>query len=895
MSALFLTLLELGLSASVLALVVVLLRLLPLRWPRWVYCLLWALVALRLVCPVSIESDLSLQPRIEQTAIETAITSPSTQIIPDNSPSRDTLTSPATPTPSPDISGGLVHHAGGAVSSKPSLISIFAGVWLVGAAAMLLYALVGYLRLRHCVLTATRLRDGIYQSEWVDSPFVLGLIRPKIYLPYNLDEETTAHVIAHEQSHLHRADHWWKPLGYLLLSVYWFCPVLWLAYWLLCRDIELACDARVVRTLTPEARQHYALTLLKLGIRRNSIAACPLAFGELGVKQRVKRALSHKKPAFWVVVVSLAALAAVAVCFLTSPKTPKPSVADINSPLPENTSWFLLSDNPAYDTLPLQSVEIPWMSQGGIIFQNPNAAFDAMLVDCAEAISYLEKRSGHAPLSRDNYRQYQDSIRNLPEDDTPLRNQCLDLFRFLEVYDRSTPHKDTPGCIIVSAPKIQQYGFFAIGQFLMQDAGLSYRPEDGSAYQEISLGAVLDGDPRPGETLTTLDVTNEHGQTIYSNSDQGSVAYDDSYTRQELLLLLEERVLLTPDNELAQEQWDQLIPETVEEIQILRFPRAEDRTETAYSVYWFDGIPTWFVEGEHLRFYEIITSYGAETYAQSVAQTPLDAAISQAILDRLLPEKPDELVYCESHVNLTQETVIACGSEGSPDCGTWTTVYTMVMESVFSLSGGTPRPVSGSHYPAAITFREEGDGSYTLTEFWTPRDGAHLEPDVRQKFPDEVETDALDTQKFALRQSQNCYAQVLEYTGIQPDHIIAGLLFEIIAGADDDQAPAECIQTHVRAYGELLSYGRYTLEYAFRQFLMGGQNNLSGEIMAAACQEIMLQWGEALIIDTSNALTGQAWFDEFRENAYRLEEQYSRQELQELYPGTWLLLQLEKP
>ncbi len=885
MSNLFLTLLELGMSASVLALVVVLLRLLPLRWPRWIYCLLWALVALRLVCPVSIESNLSLQPRIEQTTFYSPSMDATPLPTPDNTPAANIAT------PAPDISGGLVHHTGQV--SSPSPISVLSGVWLVGMVAMLLYALISYLRLRHRVLTATRLRDGIYQSEWVDSPFVLGLLRPKIYLPYHLDEETAAHVIAHEQSHLRRGDHWWKPLGYFLLSVYWFCPVLWLAYWLLCQDIELACDARVIRTMTPDDRQHYARTLLKLGVRRSTITACPLAFGELGVKQRIKRVMTHKKPAFWVVSASLLALVVVAVCFLTTPKTPKPGAVDINLPLPENTSWFLLSKNPAYDTLPPQAVDIPWLNQFGIVFQDADAAFDAMLVDYAEAISYLEKHSGLEPISRDNYRQYQNSILALPEEDFPLRNQCLDLYRFLEVYDQTIPTKDKPGCIILPLPEIQQYGTFNIGQFLMQNLALSYRPEGSGEYREIHLDIPLDGYPDPGKTAITLRVTNKAGQTIYSSSNLRSLADMHFYTRQELLLMLEEQILFTADNQSASGQWDRLIPETVEEIQVLHYPRTDDSGEIAYSVYCFDGIPTWFAEGHSLRFYAIVTSTGAESYARSTAQNPLDRAITKAILDRLLPETPDELVYCESHVNLTQETVIACGPVDSPDCGTWTTVYTMVMESVFSLSGGTVEQVSGSHYPAAITFREEEDGSYTLTEFWTPRDGSYYATDIREKFPDEVEEDALNTQKYVLRQSQNCYAQVLDYAAIQPDAMLSGLLLELTADAGDGQTAAGCIQTHGRAYREMLYLGRHTLEYAFRQFQIGERNDLSGEILAMACQEIMLQWGEAVIIDTPEEMTGQEWFNAFRANAYRLKAQYTQQELQELYPGAWLLIWME--
>ena len=281
--------------ASWLVLAVLLLRLCLRRAPKWFNVLLWGIVAVRLIFPFSVESPLSLLPRTE--AIRPAITTVQTQ--------------PA------QISSAAA--AGGSAAPAQSWLSILAWVWLAGAAALLLYTMVSTLRLRHRVREAVRLRRNIYQSERIDSPFVLGTIRPRIYLPYRMDSRDRQHVIAHEQAHMRRGDHLWKPLGFLLLTIHWFNPVMWLSYVLLCRDIELACDETVIRELGCEQRADYMQALVACSVNRRMIAACPLAFGEVGVKERVKSVMNYKKPAFWVIIAVIICVG-VAVCFLTNPK-----------------------------------------------------------------------------------------------------------------------------------------------------------------------------------------------------------------------------------------------------------------------------------------------------------------------------------------------------------------------------------------------------------------------------------------------------------------------------------------------------------------------------------------------------------------------------------------------
>ena len=313
MSGIFLKLLNLSISASWLVLTVLALRMVLRRAPKWVNVLLWGMVALRLVLPFSIESALSLIPSAETVSPEVVRFDPAPTIT-----SGVTIIDNAV---NPSLSESFA--AAPLASVNPLYVwTYLAGwVWLIGLTAMLLYALVSYLRLRRRVSASIPLRENIYVCDEVPSPFILGIVHPCIYLPSALDEAQRGSVLSHERAHLARRDHWWKPLGFALLAVYWFNPLLWLAYTLLCRDIELACDERVLRGMDAGQIKDYSSALLACSVPRRMLAACPLAFGEVGVGARVKNALRYKKPAFWVVAASVIVCIVVAVCFLTNPRT----------------------------------------------------------------------------------------------------------------------------------------------------------------------------------------------------------------------------------------------------------------------------------------------------------------------------------------------------------------------------------------------------------------------------------------------------------------------------------------------------------------------------------------------------------------------------------------------
>ena len=341
MSELFLEIVNRSIAASWIVIAVLILRFCLKKAPKWVNVLLWGIVAVRLIFPFSIESALSLIPSAETV-------SPS--IMMETAPSVQTGVPALNQVINPVIDHSLSPAPGASANPLQIWISVMAAVWLAGAAALLLYSAISYWRLRRRVREAVILRDNIYQSENAGSPFVLGIIQPKIYLPYSVDSGALAYVIAHEQAHIRRGDHWWKPLAFLLLTVHWFNPLLWLSYILLCRDIELACDEKVIREMGSEQRADYTQALVSCSVSRRSIAACPLAFGEVGVKTRVKSVMNYKKPAFWIILASALICAAAAVCFLTNPKTEQslPSGGDNVSDMgpAQAEKWFDYLEKP---------------------------------------------------------------------------------------------------------------------------------------------------------------------------------------------------------------------------------------------------------------------------------------------------------------------------------------------------------------------------------------------------------------------------------------------------------------------------------------------------------------------------------------------------------------------
>lgn len=317
--SLFLKIINMSIAAGWMILGILLLRLLFQKMPKWISCVLWGFAGIRLAVPFSLESIFSLIPSAE--------TIPET-ILPGQRPeirsgitAVDKVANPALAT----AFSNLAANSSSGMNSPQRILQTASVLWLIGVGLMLFYLIWSWRRLQKRVSTATLFRENIWQSEFVDSPFILGCIRPRIYIPYQINPATLSYVLAHENAHLSRKDYLVKPLAFLLLSIYWFHPLIWVAWLFFCKDIELACDEKVLRHLEPEQKKEYLLTLLhydslSAGKKGYPFTACPLAFGETNIKERILRGKVYQKPAFRIVIISVIICAITAVSFLTDPK-----------------------------------------------------------------------------------------------------------------------------------------------------------------------------------------------------------------------------------------------------------------------------------------------------------------------------------------------------------------------------------------------------------------------------------------------------------------------------------------------------------------------------------------------------------------------------------------------
>lgn len=329
MTALFLKIVNTGISAGWVVLAVLAVRLVLRKAPKWTHVLLWGIVALRLIFPFSRESALSLIPSA-QTLPDQLLAGPSFQI--------HTGVPPVDQRVNEYLGDRYFEGVSVPTGSGRDTMTLFAVLWIVGTLLLLAYMAVSYLRLWLRLSEAVPVEENVFRSRKIEVPFVFGFLKPEIYLPWGMDSETSAYVVRHERAHIRRGDHWWKMIGFLILAVYWFHPLLWVSYLLFCRDIELACDEKVIRELPEEQRADYSQALLDCSIGRDKGTASgiifPPSFGEQDVKKRIRHILHYRKPVFWATAGAVAGCAVLAVCFLTDPPSEEsgmvPTTADLH-------------------------------------------------------------------------------------------------------------------------------------------------------------------------------------------------------------------------------------------------------------------------------------------------------------------------------------------------------------------------------------------------------------------------------------------------------------------------------------------------------------------------------------------------------------------------------------
>lgn len=465
MTELFLKILNMSITASVLVLLVMILRLLLKKAPKGLHVLLWGLVAVRLICPFAVESEFSLIPKTEWVQEETTAMNPNFSSIPDTIPAFDSSLFGENITIQYDKAEPQIE-----IHKSVSIPFVLSCVWAAGMAVMLIYLLISYFRVYRSIRMAKPFQDNIYTGDMVPTPFVFGLVKPRIYLPENMDSVDMSYVIAHEQAHIRRHDHWWKPFGFLLLTLHWFNPVMWAAYVLLCRDIEMACDERVVKDMADTERAEYSDALLGCSISHGStgriISACPLAFGEVGVKTRIKSVLSYKKPAFWVIVAAVLLCVIAAVCFMTNPLTVRnPWVQEY---LPGTGNILGNVDTEKYEAVS-EDFAIGADKYGRAVFKDPLRAFDTMKELYSEGLDLIREENDLPAISQRNYEIYKKFGWQTTTGTPEAVSQASFISGFLDIYENSftkeKPNTDLPSPTVETL-SISDYNWYFEREFI---------------------------------------------------------------------------------------------------------------------------------------------------------------------------------------------------------------------------------------------------------------------------------------------------------------------------------------------------------------------------------------------------------------------------------------------
>lgn len=901
---------------------VIVLRLLLKKAPKWTHVALWGLVALRLLLPFSVESAFSLIPSA-QTVPQEILRYEGTQL--QEEASLEVIANPV-------YSGAVSVPLGQTVDRVQIRMMDMTFVWLVGIAAMSLYTAVSYWQLRRRVKTAVRFTDNLFRCDQVSSPFVLGILRPRIYLPFRMAQSGLEYVIAHERAHIRRKDHWWKPLGFLLLTLHWFNPLMWLAYLLLCRDIELACDEKVIRELGNEQRADYTQALVSCSVSRRTIAACPLAFGEVGVKTRVKSVLNYKKPGFWVIVLAVILCIAAAVCFLTDPPANSEAVPFAHTYRVEEILYDAPMHSFAYteETAPLYqftSDQVMFVAEAATEWVRQQGAFEEAELT-AENFDDLFHPVG---WTASRYSRLRHRIEKAWQ--MNLENDRNNVFYYL-LQDKSGEVYLTYGYRDPEKPSIR-WLFKLTRTDLLTCTALSDGAE--TFVQPCYYPGKIEGDT---EHWPVAHINKSGTLRFHAEADTDALVIREDYFQKdgeethntfeikpdaEGFFTMEVTCKGSPDEYALyriqfKDQSDGYAMKVVfgtdlqgqKEPDCVSVTYIEDPTkspeffydeamekfyEDQANEYYLPGIYSAYVtvhysDGSEENIVTALNSgkvtladldrYGIQYYSESKAAR-LYIAITGAIRNQHIPDTPDGLLHCASFVTLYQEELCL---DSDPSIPSQVTVYGLAMHQAYSLSEGTLREVGGSHIPAVITF-DLVDGAYVLDQYWMPRDGSYYAQDVRDSFPDHVEADALDTQKYVLRQLQECCDQAVRYGNINTDAVIEKLLETIEASPAASSRPGDYIRAHPMQWRELTHYGDHALRYLFQKFLKGGQTGLRGHLLRELLDELAPEAQLRLYAET-----GQAYFEEWKAGALRVRDQHGMDWVKENRPAMYLLLQI---
>lgn len=841
----FLKLLDMSLTGSIVILVVMAARLLLKRAPKVIAYALWAVVLLRLLCPFTLEAPVSLLPQREPVAQSYQLSQEpisvagagvaAYQVVGDDL--NGGLGAQHVPTTRQDAQGNTEY----VVTDWWNVVLLFGQyLWIAGVAGMLLHGGISYLRLRRKLRVVLPLEDGVFLADDIPTPFVVGIFHPKIYLPSGLSQQERMWILLHERQHICRGDPAIKLLAYLALCLHWFNPLVWLAFSLAGKDMEMSCDEAVIRKQGDAIRGDYAACLLRLATGRPRFAGTPLAFGEGDPKGRIRNLAKWKKPVLWLSVVAAVGCVILGICLLTDPPAENPSSPSGGTPT-EPVSFQ--EDRVAEGTYKATSC----------VYMNPLSSYypgdvyndftytvtadgftiDGILMETAQmqqAVFGWQKleavREEIAFLAKTEYAQL------LLHDD----------FRYQNLGDR---------------------------YWMIRTADTLYLVKGGEKEALCFIFTLAPVQPE----IPQESVPMEQGQKL---------------TLADVLRLSQlERPLV----------WEDLAPYRYEDVGSgLHICLYE--IDAGYTLWVSGGSMTGEPFQVHLSCTANESSVDIRTgdvaaFIQRNKIAVQEALINDIILSHYRSQMPDGLLRVESHVALASETAISTPLFGIGHRAELETVYLLVNVGTYSVFGDAPQAVGGSTFPAAITFGIDEVGQYTLQEYWEPRDGSDHASDVRKKFPGEAAENALNIQQYTQQLQQACDEQARAWLAANmPLRETIERQFLLLASQPEVlENPEQYLKTH-QVYGELLNYGTDTLRYCFSRFSPSSQPGGTPELMALVCEGVLERLGEQDFPKVAGHESGNAWFNHFTEYALLLAQEEKPENIPKYHPGAWLLLQM---
>lgn len=845
--SLFRSVLNMSITASIVITAVIFLRLPLKKVSGSVSYGLWFVALFRLLCPFSFKSTVSLFGMLGSNAAMEHVPA-----------DIGTMAHPQINMIAPGVTGAInasLPAATPAASANPMqiILAVLAYFWALGVFILLIYSTSSYLLLKRRVCTAIRIQDNIYQSDQINTPFVYGFIRPKIILPVTLGHNEKGYIIRHEETHIRRRDYLVKPLWFLAACLHWFNPLVWLAFHLMSRDMEMRCDETVIRETDEDIKADYCSSLLTLSRTPKFVPGSPLAFGETGVKARVKHVLNYKRPAFWVIAVAVIAVVSAAVILAVNPKENKTEQGLASRFFQYKTDY--VGNNSKVGGI-ISLLEFP-----------PGVRYDSFeLKTDAEPYEITIKLNAATALKEyyaatSNQQQFEHNAAVML---SLIGNAGIINFKLSDGSDDVSPLK-----LVYKKEGIDtQYG---------QDVHLFAKNEESFTkllYAHYSQGKAnsIQEQGMAGYTLMKLG---KGGIVLKALSPLSGDAAE-----------LAKAVIF--NYMIKSAAWPGVDIKTLDECCLLRATYSDGTTADYYAFkhegyavmqHGTDGMYSRIDDELYEKLAALPDSMSAavngDTSQATAASTDLNTCITNAILSENSNQYGKSDFAAESHVAL--KTV---------ERGNTTTVYAMALYQKFRYSDGGFSETGGSHMPVAITFKKNTAGEYRLTEYWTPQDGSYYAPSIKDKFPADIYEDALDTQKYITAQIQACYEQAIAYGKVDVSPVIKMLLETITESPAQASNPGAYIDAHPIEYRELLYYGRHTLRYCFTLFEHGNQTDLNGHIMAAACRSIIGTEDIQIL-----AGTGQEWYNAFKSYAKDLRNKKGNDYMEKHMPWSYFLLQ----